>query len=130
MSDLLGDMLTRIRNGQAANKASVVAPSTNTHKRVLTVLKDEGYIRDFSEQEVRTGVHELKIELKYFDGAPVIREISRISRPGRRVYTNVKDMPSERGGLGVMILSTPKGVMTDHAAREANIGGEVLARVF
>jgi len=130
MSDLLGDMLTRIRNGQRANKRSVSAPSTSIGKRVLSVLKDEGYIRDFSEHEVRAGVKELKIELKYFEGAPVIREIQRVSKPGRRVYTNVKDMPNERGGLGVVILSTPQGVMTDHAAREANIGGEVLARVF
>src|SRR5438128_1334202 len=120
MSDPLADMLTRIRNGQQARQAVVAAPASNFRANVLEVLKREGYIRGFSREQVRPGVAELKIELKYVDGEPVIREISRISKPGPRVYN----------GLGISILSTPHGVMSDNEARVAKVGGEVLCRVF
>jgi len=130
MSDPLGDMLTRIRNGQQARHAVVAAPSSNLRANVLEVLKREGYIRGFSKEHVRPGVTELKIELKYVDGEPVIREISRISKPGRRVYSKLADLPRVYNGLGISILSTPHGVMSDNEARVAKVGGEVLCRVF
>ncbi|MCW8836078.1 MAG: 30S ribosomal protein S8 [Rhodospirillales bacterium] len=130
MSDPLGDMLTRIRNGQMARKSSITAPASSLRTNVLEVLKREGYIRSFERYEVRKGIDELKIELKYQDGDPVIREISRVSTPGRRVYSKIKDLPKFYNGLGISILSTPRGVMSDAEAREANVGGEVLCQVF
>ncbi len=130
MSDPLGDLLTRIRNGQRARKSSVFSPSSRLRANVLEVLKREGYIRDFAQEEVSPGIAELRIELKYHDGRPVIREISRISKPGRRVYSKIKDLPKVYNGLGISILSTPKGVMSDNEARAANLGGEILCRVF
>jgi small subunit ribosomal protein S8 len=129
MTDPLGDLLTRIRNAQMRNKSKVSSPGSRLRESVLEVLKTEGYIRGFSVTE-REGRSELEIELKYFDGAPVIREIERISKPGRRVYTSVKNLPRINNGLGVAIVSTPKGVMADHDAREANVGGEILFTVF
>ncbi|QNT68818.1 30S ribosomal protein S8 [Defluviicoccus vanus] len=130
MSDPLGDMLTRIRNGQRARKGAVIAPASKLHQRVLEVLQREGYIRGYSEHDVRPGVRELRIELKYHEGDPVIREISRVSRPGRRVYSSIKDLPRVYNGLGVAILSTPRGVISDAEARDAHVGGEVLCKVF
>ena len=130
MSDPLGDMLTRIRNGQRAGFPSVRAPGSRLRANVLDVLKREGYIRNFSTSLVRPGISELLIELKYAGGEPVIREISRISKPGRRVYSKIKDLPRAYNGLGISILSTPRGVLSDHEARVANVGGEVLCRVF
>jgi small subunit ribosomal protein S8 len=129
MNDPLGDMLTRIRNAQMRGKTSVTTPASSLRARVLDVLESEGYIRGYSETEIN-GKAELQIELKYFDGAPVIREIQRVSKPGRRVYSSVRTIPRVADGLGVSILSTPKGVMTDHEARNQNVGGEVLCRVF
>ncbi len=130
MSDPLGDMLTRIRNGQRARKNSVTAPASKLRANVLEVFKREGFIRGYSRHEVRPGINELKIELKYHDGEPVIREISRISKPGRRVYSSIKDLPRVYNGLGISVLSTPRGVMSDAEARAANVGGEVLCRLF
>jgi small subunit ribosomal protein S8 len=130
MTDPLGDMLTRIRNGQQAGHTKVRAPQSKLRSNVLDVLKREGYIRDFHSTQVRPGISELEIELKYADGEPVIREISRVSKPGRRVYSKIRELPSYYNGLGIAILSTPRGVMSDHEARAANIGGEVLCRVF
>jgi len=130
MTDPLGDMLTRIRNGQRARKNTIVAPDSKLRLNVLDVLKREGYIRDYSSYEVRTGIREIKIELKYQEGDPVIREISRVSTPGRRVYSKIKDLPRVYNGLGISILSTPRGVMSDAEARAANVGGEVLCEVF
>ena len=130
MSDPLADMLTRIRNGQRARQAVVAAPASNFRANVLDVLKREGYIRGFTREQVRPGIAELKIELKYVDGEPVIREISRISKPGRRIYSKISDLPKVYNGLGIAILSTPRGVMSDAEARAANVGGEVLCRVF
>jgi len=129
MNDPLGDLLARIRNAQMRNKGKVSSPSSRLRESVLEVLKTEGYIRGYSVTE-RDGRAELDIELKYFDGAPVIREIERISKPGRRVYTSVKNLPRINNGLGVAIVSTPKGVMADHEARDANVGGEILCTVF
>ena len=129
INDPLGDLLTRIRNAQMRNKGSVSCPSSKLRESVLEVLKSEGYIRAYTVVE-REGRAEIEIELKYFDGAPVIREISRISKPGRRVYTSVRNLPRINNGLGVAIVSTPKGVMADHDARDANVGGEVLCTVF
>ncbi len=130
MTDPLGDMLTRIRNGQRVRKDSVVSPASKLRANVLEVLKREGYIRGYSEAELRTGVRELTIELKYHEGDPVIREISRISKPGRRFYSKIKDLSRVHNGLGISILSTPSGVLSDTEAREKNVGGEVLCRVF
>lgn len=130
MSDPLGDMLTRIRNGQHARKSVVSVPASKLRANVLEVLKREGFIRDFSWTEVRQGVQELSVELKYFEGEPCIREIARVSKPGRRVYSKIKDLNRYYNGLGISILSTPRGVMSDHEARAANVGGEVLCRVF
>ena len=130
MTDPLGDMLTRIRNGQRARQAVVAAPASKHRANVLEVLKREGYIRGYSREQVRPGVSELKIELKYVDGEPVIREISRISKPGRRIYSKVTDLPRVYNGLGIAILSTPRGVMSDNEARAANVGGEIICRVF
>ena len=130
MTDPIGDMLTRIRNAQMRNKTSVVAPASKLRERVLQVLADEGYIRGFTRTELGDGKAEISIELKYFDGAPVIRRLERVSKPGRRVYASVRNIPTVNNGLGVSILSTPKGVMADHEAREQNVGGEVLCQVF
>ncbi len=130
MSDPLGDMLARIRNGQRARKRTVTTPASKLRANVLDVLQREGYIRGFSWAEMRPGVTELTVELKYADGEPAIREVSRISKPGRRVYSGIKDLPREFNGLGISILSTPRGVMSDAEARAANVGGEVLCRVF
>jgi small subunit ribosomal protein S8 len=129
MTDPLGDMLTRIRNGQQAKKDSVVSPSSKLRARVLDVLQREGYIRGYSEEEL--GRHKgLRIELKYFEGEPAIKSLARISKPGRRVYSASKELPTVRNGLGITIVSTPKGVLSDNEAREQNVGGEVLAEVF
>ena len=130
MTDPLADLLTRIRNGQRAHKETVVAPASRLRSNVLEVLKNEGYIRGYSQYEVRPGISEIKIELKYHEGDPVIREINRVSTPGRRVYSKIKDLPRIYNGLGISILSTPRGVMSDNDARDANVGGEVLCQVF
>lgn len=130
MSDPLADMLTRIRNGQMAKKKVVAVPASKLKANVLDVLQREGFIRGYSSSEIRGGVTELNVELKYHDEKPVIQEIQRISRPGRRVYTTIKTLPRFYNGLGIKILSTPQGVMTDHEARIANVGGEVLCQVF
>jgi small subunit ribosomal protein S8 len=130
MTDPLGDLLARIRNAQQARKATVQSPASKIRANVLEVLQREGYIRGYSREEVRPGVAELTIELKYVDGEPVIREITRVSKPGRRVYSRIADLPRVYNGLGISILSTPKGVMSDNEARAANLGGEVLCRVF
>ena len=130
MSDPLGDMLSRIRNGQRIGQSVVKAPASRLRSNVLEVLKREGYIRDFRLEQERAGVSELQIELKYNDGLPVIQEISRVSRPGRRVYSKIKELPRYYNGLGISILSTPRGVMSDQEARAANVGGEILCRVF
>ena len=130
MSDPLGDMLTRIRNGQRTGMTSVRAPASKLRSGVLDVLKREGYIRDYRTDGVRTGINEIEIELKYNEGTPVIHEIDRVSRPGRRVYSKIKELAPHFNGLGIVILSTPRGVMSDQEARAANVGGEVLCRVF
>ncbi|HTZ02975.1 MAG TPA: 30S ribosomal protein S8 [Xanthobacteraceae bacterium] len=129
MNDPLGDLLSRIRNAQMRNKSKVTSPNSRLRESVLEVLKTEGYIRGYAVVE-KDGRSEIEIELKYFDGTPVIREIERVSKPGRRVYTSVKNMPRINNGLGVTIVSTPKGVMADHDARDANVGGEILCKVF
>ncbi len=130
MSDPIGDMLTRIRNGLHAKKSRITSPASHERAGVLDVLKSEGYIRGYSERDVRAGIKEIVIELKYHEGEPAIRELARVSRPGRRVYSGIKKLPKEYGGLGIKIVSTPKGIMSDHAARAENVGGEVLCRVF
>jgi small subunit ribosomal protein S8 len=130
ISDPLGDMLTRIRNAQMRSRPKVSTPASKLRERVLEVLQEEGYIRGFSRTDYDDGKSEIEIELKYFDGQPVIRQIKRISSPGRRVYSSVKDLPTIANGLGVAILSTPKGVMSDSQARRENVGGEVLCSIF
>ena len=130
LNDPLGDMITRIRNAAERNKSKVSTPGSKFRASVLEVLKTEGYIRGYATVEHGDGRSEIEIELKYFDGAPVIREISRVSKPGRRVYVSVGGLPRVNNGLGVAIISTPKGVMADHAARDANVGGEILCTVF
>jgi small subunit ribosomal protein S8 len=130
LNDPLGDMIARIHNAQMRNKSKVSTPSSRLRVSVLDVLKNEGYIRGYTSIEHASGRSELEIELKYFDGSPVIREIARVSKPGRRVYASVKNLPRINNGLGVAIVSTPKGVMADHAARDANVGGEILCTVF
>ncbi len=130
LSDPLGDMLTRIRNAQRSRHAACVSPASRLRANVLEVLKREGYIRGYQLEELRAGVAQLRIELKYSDGEPVIKEVNRVSKPGRRVYTKIKELPRVYAGLGISILSTPRGVMSDAEARAANVGGEVLCRVF
>ncbi|MGH6891739.1 MAG: 30S ribosomal protein S8 [Dongiaceae bacterium] len=130
MTDPLGDLLTRIRNGQKAGRQSVISPASRLRANVLEVLKREGYIRGYSLGDSEQGSSEIKIELKYHEGEPVIREISRISKPGRRVYSKIADLQRVYNGLGISILSTPRGVMSDNEARAANVGGEVLCRVY
>ena len=129
VNDPIGDMIARIRNAQMRAKSKVSMPGSKQRERVCEVLKTEGYIRGYAVVE-KDGRSEIEIELKYFDGEPVIREIERVSKPGRRVYTSVKNMPRINNGLGVTIVSTPKGVMADHDARDANVGGEILCTVF
>ena len=132
LTDPLGDMLTRIRNGQRAKKDSVLTPASTLRVRVLDVLQREGYIRGYSEEALGAkGQHKgLRIELKYFEGAPAIQHVARVSKPGRRVYSGSKELPIVRNGLGITIVSTPRGVLSDAEARELNVGGEVLAEVF
>jgi small subunit ribosomal protein S8 len=130
MSDTLGDMLTRIRNAQTTNKKVVDAPASSFRKNVLEVLKREGFIRNFEEKELRSGINFFEIELKYYNGKPVITEIKRVSKPGRRVYSSIKNLQKTYNGLGISILSTPRGVMSDNEAREANVGGEVLCTIY
>jgi len=130
VNDPIGYMIARIRNAQMRAKSKVSMPSSKQRERVAEVLKEEGYIRGYASVAHASGRNELEIELKYFDGSPVIREIERVSKPGRRVYASVKTLPRVNNGLGIAIVSTPKGVMADHAAREANVGGEVICTVF
>lgn len=130
MNDPLGDMLTRIRNAGMRRKSSVRTPASKLRSWVLDVLLQEGYIRGYEKIEDERGHPQLEIALKYYDGQPVIKELKRVSTPGRRVYTSVGDLPSVRQGLGVSIVSTSHGVMSDQAARSANVGGEVLCTVF
>ena len=130
MNDPVGDMLTRIRNAQMRGKSTVRTPASKLRAWVLDVLKDEGYIRGYEKVTAPNGMPELDISLKYFEGTPVIREIKRVSKPGRRVYSAVRDLTTVANGLGVAILSTPKGVMSDSRAREENVGGEILCNVF
>ena len=130
MSDTLGDMLTRIRNGQTTKKKVVDAPASRFRKNVLEVLKREGFIRNFEEKEMKPGINFFEIELKYYNGKPVISEIKRVSKPGRRVYSSIKNLQKTYNGLGISILSTPRGVMSDNEAREANVGGEVLCTIY
>ncbi len=130
MNDPLGDMLTRIRNASMRGKSTVRSPASKIRKWVLDVLKAEGYIRGYDEVTSRDGHPEIEISLKYFDGQSVIRELRRVSTPGRRVYTGVKELPQVRQGLGVAIVSTPRGVMSDAQARTVNVGGEILCTVF
>ena len=130
MSDTLGDMLTRIRNGQTTNKKVVDAPASRFRKNVLEVLKREGFIRNFEEKEMKPGINFFEIELKYYNGKPVITEIKRVSKPGRRVYSSIQNLQKTYNGLGISILSTPRGVMSDNEAREANVGGEVLCTIY
>ena len=130
INDPVGDLLTRIRNAQLRKKSSVSTPGSRLRANVLDVLKDEGYIRGYSVTEFGNGRTDFEIELKYFDGQPVIREITRVSTPGRRIYSGIADLPRIYNGLGIAILSTPRGVMSDNEARAAKVGGEVLCRVF
>lgn len=130
ISDPIGDLLARIRNGQLRGKTKITSPNSRLRTALLDVLQTEGYIRGYAEVEFKDGIKELEIELKYHEGRPVIRELKRVSTPGRRVYASVKELKPHRQGLGVSIVSTPQGVMTDSAAREKNVGGEVLCQVF
>lgn len=130
LSDPVGDMLTRIRNGQAARLDSITMPASRLRANVLDVLQREGYIRGYLEEELRSGIREIRVELKYDNGKPVIREVHRVSTPGRRIYSKIADLPKVYSGLGISILSTPRGVMSDSEARAANVGGEVLCKVF
>ena len=130
MTDPISDMLTRIRNGQRGNKHAVQSPASKMRVNVLEVLQREGYIRGYSMEEGERGMSEIRIELKYHEGAPVIREVHRVSKPGRRVYSKIKDLQRVYNGLGISILSTPRGILSDGEARAANVGGEVLCTVF
>jgi small subunit ribosomal protein S8 len=130
MSDPLADMIARIRNGQKAKKPQVTVPAAKLHSAVLNVLKEEGYIRGYADRDVRAGVRETIVDLRYHEGQPAIREIERISSPGRRVYSGIKLLKRPHGGLGVAIVSTPQGVMSDAQARTKNVGGEVICRVY
>ncbi len=129
-NDPIGDMITRIRNAHKANHFVVACPDSSLRRMVLEVLKSEGFIREYTVKEVRTNIKEIVIELKYQDGQPAIHELKRVSKPGRRVYSGIKALPKFYNGLGISILSTPRGVMADHEARKANVGGEVLCNVF
>jgi len=130
MTDPVGDMLTRIRNGQRVGKSNVASPASKLRTGVLDVLQREGYIRGYNVNEIRKGVSEITIELKYFEGDGVIKQIDRVSTPGRRVYSKIKDLPKVYNGLGIAVLSTPRGVLSDQEAREQNVGGEILCKVF
>jgi small subunit ribosomal protein S8 len=130
INDPLGDMLTRIRNAQMRRRPKVVTPASNIRGWVLDVLAEEGYIRGYARVEQKGTIPTFEIELKYYNGEPAIREIKRVSTPGRRVYSPVRDLPTVANGLGVAILSTPKGVMSDSSAREQNVGGEILCNIF
>ena len=130
MSDPLGDMLTRIRNAQRSRHSICLSPASKLRAGVLDALKREGFIRGFTAEQLKPGIAQLRIELKYSEGEPVIKEITRVSKPGRRVYSKIKELPRVYAGLGVSILSTPRGVLSDAKARAANVGGEVLCRVF
>ena len=129
-NDSLSDMLARIKNAHKANKAFTSCYKSKLNMNVLSVLKDEGYIRDFQDVELRKGINNIKIDLKYYNGTPVIKRIKRISKPGIRVYSKINDLQKSYGGLGIYILSTPKGVMSDQKARDNNVGGEILCEVF
>ena len=129
VTDPLGDLLTRIRNGQRARKDSVLTPASKLRARVLDVLQREGYIRGYSDEQMGP-VAGIRIELKYFEGQPAIKHVARVSKPGRRIYSGSQDLPRVRNGLGITIVSTPRGVLSDAEAREQNVGGEVLAEVF
>jgi len=130
MTDPIGDMLTRIRNGQQARKDSVLTPASKLRARVLDVLQREGYIRGYSDADIAGAQANLRIDLNYFEGQPAIQHVARVSKPGRRVYSGATDLPRIRNGLGIVIVSTPKGVLSDAEAREQNVGGEVLCQVF
>lgn len=130
LTDPVADLLTRIRNGQRAGKATITTPASGLRENLLRVLEREGYIRGFERYEVRQGIEELRVDLKYNEGTPVINKIERVSKPGRRVYAKIKDLQKVYNGLGISILSTPRGVMSDQEARQANVGGEVLCQVF
>ena len=130
VNDPIGDLITRIRNAQMRRKEKTSTPGSRLRASVLDVLRDEGYIRGYTATDHGNGRSEFEIELKYFDGVPVIREIARVSKPGRRVYVAAKSIPQVANGLGISILSTPKGVMADHEAREQNVGGEILCQIF
>jgi len=130
VTDPIGDLLTRIRNGQRARKDSVTTPASKLRARVLDVLQREGYIRGYSEEGEEVADKALRVDLKYFEGKPAIQHVSRVSKPGRRVYSGVTELPRIRNGLGIVIVSTPRGVLSDAEAREANVGGELLAQVF
>ena len=129
-NDALSDMLARIKNAHKARKSFTSCYKSKLNLNVLTVLKDEGYIRDFKDVEIRKGINNIQIDLKYYNGTPVIKNIKRVSKPGIRVYSKISDLPKIYGGLGISILSTPKGVMSDNQARKNNVGGEVLCEVF
>ncbi|MFG1297639.1 MULTISPECIES: 30S ribosomal protein S8 [Xanthobacter] len=130
VNDPIGDLITRIRNAQMRRKEKTSSPGSRLRASVLDVLRDEGYIRGYTATDHGNGRSEFEIELKYFDGTPVIREIARVSKPGRRVYASVKNLPRVANGLGIAVVSTPQGVMADHEARDKNVGGEVLCTVF
>ena len=129
-NDSLSDMLARIKNAHKANKTFTSCYKSKLNLNVLSVLKDEGYIRDYKDFELRKGIGNIKIDLKYYNGTPVIKKIKRISKPGIRVYSKIEELPKSYGGLGISILSTPKGVMSDQKARDNNVGGEILCEVF
>ena len=129
-NDSLSDMLARIKNAHRARKSITSCYKSNLNMNVLSVLKDEGYIRDFRDLEVRKGISSIEIDLKYFNGNPVIKNIKRVSKPGIRVYSKISDLPKTYGGLGISILSTSMGVMSDNKARQKNVGGEILCEVF
>ena len=129
-NDSLSDMLARIKNAHSAKKSHTSCYKSKLNMNVLSVLKEEGYIRDYKDFELRKGINSIKIELKYYNGSPVIKKIKRVSRPGIRVYSKISDLSKPYGGLGISILSTPKGVMSDQEARKNNVGGEVLCEVF
>ena len=129
-NDALSDMLARIKNAHKANKTFTSCYKSKLNSNVLSVLKDEGYIRDFQNVELRKGISNIKIDLKYYNGTPVIKKIKRVSKPGIRLYSKINDLQKTFGGLGISILSTPKGVMSDQKARDNNVGGEILCEVF
>lgn len=130
MSDPISDMLTRLRNGQSAGKRKVMVPASKLRARILEVLEREGFIAGFTQSEARGGISEIEVSLRYDRGRPVIRGISRVSKPGLRIYSGSKDIPPVNNGLGISIISTPVGVLADHEARERNVGGEILCQVY